>query len=208
MASKEGVIVCGMHGKTTTSAMAAHVLRAGGLKPSHYVGAEIPILGTNARWDSEGSLFVAEGDESDGTLANYHPRHAIVLNIEPEHLDHYANLAAIDAAFARLLDQTAGKIFYCADDLGAVRVCAKRPNAVSYGKTGTYSCADIRSSGFASTFSFRRGDKELARVTLNVPGEHNVVNATAVLALAGAVACFFLMRRYRLEETVVPDTQG
>ena len=82
MASRKGIIVCGMHGKTTTSAMAAHVLRGGGLKPSHYVGAEIPILGTNARWDSEGEYFVAEGDESDGTLINYHPHHAIVLNIE------------------------------------------------------------------------------------------------------------------------------
>ena len=181
---KKGILVAGMHGKTTVSAMTAHALRAAGVHPSHYVGAEIPILGTNARWDAGGEYFVAEGDESDGTIVLYHPEHTIVLNIEPEHLDHYADLAAIDAAFARLLDQTTGKIFYCADDAGAVRVCAKRPNAVSYGKTGTYSCADIRSSGFASTFSFRREDKELARVTLNVPGEHNVVNATAVLALA------------------------
>ena len=181
---KKGILVAGMHGKTTVSAMTAHALRAAGVHPSHYVGAEIPILGTNARWDAGGEFFVAEGDESDGTIVLYHPEHTIVLNIEPEHLDHYADLAAIDAAFARLLDQTTGKIFYCADDPGAARVCARRPNAVSYGKTGTYSCADIRSSGFASTFSFRREGKELARVTLNVPGEHNVVNATAVLALA------------------------
>ncbi|MCX6959051.1 MAG: Mur ligase domain-containing protein, partial [Verrucomicrobia bacterium] len=102
MSGKQGVVVCGMHGKTTTSAMAAHVLRAGGLKPSHYVGAEIPILGTNARWDSEGEHLVAEGDESDGTLVYYHPRHALVLNIEPEHLDHYADLKAIDAVFTQL----------------------------------------------------------------------------------------------------------
>ena len=181
---KKGILVVGMHGKTTVSAMTAHALRAAGVHPSHYVGAEIPILGTNARWDAGGEYFVAEGDESDGTIVLYHPEHAIVLNIEPEHLDHYADLAAIDAAFGRLLDQTAGKIFYCADDEGAVRVCAKRANAVSYGKTGTYSCADIRSSGFASEFSFRRDGQELVRVTLNVPGEHNVVNATAVLALA------------------------
>ena len=181
---KKGILVAGMHGKTTVSAMTAHALRAAGVHPSHYVGAEIPILGTNARWDAGGEYFVAEGDESDGTIVLYHPEHTIVLNIEPEHLDHYADLAAIDAAFAQLLDQTTGKIFYCADDPGAVRVCANRPNAVSYGKTGTYSCTDIRSSGFASAFSFRREGEELARVTLNVPGEHNVVNATAVLALA------------------------
>jgi UDP-N-acetylmuramate--alanine ligase len=184
MLGKKGILVAGMHGKTTVSAMASHVLRAAGAHPSHYVGAEIPILGTNARWDAGGEYFVAEGDESDGTIVKYHPKHAIVLNIEPEHLDHYSDLAAIDAAFAQLLDQTSGKIFYCADDAGAVRVSAARPGAVSYGKTGTYSCAEIQSSGFASAFSFRRGGEELARVILNVPGEHNVVNATAVLALA------------------------
>ena len=184
MLGKKGILVAGMHGKTTVSAMSAHVLRAAGAHPSHYVGAEIPILGTNARWDDGGEYFVAEGDESDGTIVLYHPEHVIVLNIEPEHLDHYADLAAIDAAFGQLLDQTAGKIFYCADDAGAVRICAGRPQSVSYGKTGTYTCTDIRPAGFASTFSFCREGQELARVTLNVPGEHNVVNATAVLTLA------------------------
>ena len=116
MHGKQGVVVCGMHGKTTTSAMAAHVLRAGGLKPSHYVGAEIPILGTNARWDSEGEYLVAEGDESDGTLVCYHPKHAIVLNIEPEHLDFYPGIEAIDAVFTRLLSQTSGNVYYWAED--------------------------------------------------------------------------------------------
>lgn len=184
MLGKKGILVCGMHGKTTVSAMAAHVLRAAGAHPSHYVGAEIPILGTNARWDAGGEYFVAEGDESDGTIVLYRPEHTIVLNIEPEHLDHYAGLAEIDAAFARLLDRTAGKIFYCADDAGASRVCAGRPRAVSYGKTGTYSCADFRSADFASEFAFRRDGEELAEVKLNVPGEHNAINATSVLALA------------------------
>ena len=184
MLGKKGILVVGMHGKTTVSAMAAHVLRAAGAHPSHYVGAEIPILGTNARWDAGGEYFVAEGDESDGTIVRYHPEQVIVLNIEPEHLDHYADLAAIDDAFGQLLDQTEGKIFFCADDEGATRVCAKRPRAVSYGKTGTYRCAEIRSSGFSSTFVLQRDGAELARVTLNVPGEHNVVNATSVLALA------------------------
>jgi UDP-N-acetylmuramate--alanine ligase len=62
MRAKRGIVIAGMHGKTTTSAMAAHVLREGGLCPSHYVGAEIPILGTNAYWNRRGEYFVAEGD--------------------------------------------------------------------------------------------------------------------------------------------------
>src|SRR5438132_920339 len=89
MHAKRGIVIAGMHGKTTTSAMTAHVLREGGLHPSHYVGAEIPILGTNAYWNERGEYFVAEGDESDGTLRCFHPEHALILNIEEEHLDFY-----------------------------------------------------------------------------------------------------------------------
>src|SRR5437870_7220699 len=96
MQGKRGIIICGMHGKTTTSAMTAHALREGGLHPSHYVGAEIPILGTNAHWDPRGEHFVAEGDESDGTVALFHPEHALILNIEEAHLDSHADLDAIE----------------------------------------------------------------------------------------------------------------
>lgn len=186
MATKSGIVVCGMHGKTTTSAMAAHVLRECGLKPSHYVGAEIPILGANARWDSDGEWFVAEGDESDGTLVNYHPRHAIVLNIEPEHLDFYKDLNAIDAVYSQLAAQTSGNIFYCADDEGARRVCSNRPGAISYGSSSDtlYRLADLSTLNFCSEFQVLRDGKPLGKTTLNIPGAHNAMNALAVIALA------------------------
>ena len=189
MDSKKGIIVCGMHGKTTTSAMVAHVLRAGGFKPCHYVGAEIPILGTNARWDSEGEWFVAEGDESDGTLINYHPEHAIVLNIEPEHLDFYKDLAAIDAVYYRLITQTTGKVFYCADDEGAQRVCASHPRAISYGHSAEahYQITNLTTENFKSRFTVSRHAKTLGEVVLNIPGAHNAVNALAALALASEI---------------------
>ena len=186
MHGKQGVIVCGMHGKTTSSAMAAHVLRAGGLKPSHYVGAEIPILGTNARWDSEGKHLVAEGDESDGTLVHYYPRHAIVLNIEPEHLDHYANLEAIDAVFSRLISQTSGNIYYWADDEGALRVCSPCDRSIPVG-TGLhcrYRLENLQQDGFSISFSVVRGEELLGSVQLGIPGAHNAHNALLVIALA------------------------
>lgn len=183
---KKGIVVAGMHGKTTTSAMAAHVLRVGGVKPSHYVGAEIPILGTNAHWDPEGEYFVAEGDESDGTLAFYHTEHAIILNIEEEHLDYYEDLAAIEVVFNQVMDQTRGNIFYCADDPNATRLCSPRPRAISYGESSTadYRFQTVLSKAFRSQFKvFRRGTW-LGDFTLNVPGKHNVSNATGVIALA------------------------
>lgn len=193
MNAKKGIVVCGMHGKTTTSSMMAHVLRQGGLKPSHYVGAEIPILGTNARWDSEGEYFVAEGDESDGTLINYHPEHAIVLNIEPEHLDFYKDLAAIDAVYAKLISQTRGKVVYCGDDPGATRVCAGHPGAISYGLSegSGYQLRDLEAKNFRSHFSVWKGGVEIGRITLNIPGAHNAVNALAVAALATELGVAF-----------------
>jgi UDP-N-acetylmuramate-alanine ligase len=133
MQAKRGIVIAGMHGKTTTSSMTAHVLREGGLHPSHYVGAEIPILGTNAYWNERSEYFVAEGDESDGTLRCFHPEHALILNIEEEHLDFYPDLAAIEKVFAQLIDQTSGSVFYNIDDPNTARLCGKRKRAVSYG---------------------------------------------------------------------------
>jgi UDP-N-acetylmuramate--L-alanine ligase/UDP-N-acetylenolpyruvoylglucosamine reductase len=200
MAAKAGVVVCGMHGKTTTSAMLAHVLRECGMKPSHYVGAEIPILGTNARWDSEGVIFVAEGDESDGTLINYHPEHAIVLNIELEHLDFYKDLAAIDAVYSKLLSQTRSTVVYCADDEGSARVCSSRPGAVGYGHSdgATYRLSNLVTENFTSRFSVDRRGEQLGEVGLNVPGAHNALNSLAVIALAQELGAEFAVITHAL----------
>jgi UDP-N-acetylmuramate--L-alanine ligase/UDP-N-acetylenolpyruvoylglucosamine reductase len=186
MQGKQGIVVCGMHGKTTTSAMAAHVMRAGGLKPSHYVGAEIPILGTNARWDSEGEHLVAEGDESDGTLVHYHPRHALVLNVEPEHLDHYPDLAAIEAVFTQLLHQTSGSVYYWADDEGATRVCSGWERAIPVGTQAhcRYRIEGLEQVGFTTRFSVWKDVAMMGEIQLGIPGAHNAHNALLVIALA------------------------
>ena len=185
MRAKSGIVIAGMHGKTTTSAMVAHVLREGGLHPSHYVGAEIPILGTNAHWDPRGEHFVAEGDESDGTLRCFHPKHALILNIEEEHLDFYPDLAAIEKVFAQLIEQTSGTIFYNADDASAARLCASRNAAISYGfsESADYHGANVELRDFASVFSVYRRGQQLGEAVLNVPGGHNVENAVGVIAL-------------------------
>jgi UDP-N-acetylmuramate--alanine ligase len=193
MRAKCGIVIAGMHGKTTTSAMTAHVLREGGLHPSHYVGAEIPLLGTNAHWDPRGEYFVAEGDESDGTLRCFHPEHSLILNIEEEHLDFYADLAAIEKVFEQLIDQTSGTVFYNADDPNAARLCAKRKGAVSYGfsEEAHYRGIDVELRDFGSVFCVDRCGGKLGEATLNVPGEHNVHNALGVIALASELGIPF-----------------
>ncbi|HEU5237495.1 MAG TPA: UDP-N-acetylmuramate--L-alanine ligase, partial [Pyrinomonadaceae bacterium] len=193
MRSKRGIVVAGMHGKTTTSAMTAHALREGGLHPSHYVGAEIPILGMNAHWDSRGEYFVAEGDESDGTVALFQPEHTLILNIEEEHLDFYANLGAIEKVFGQLITQTAGKIFYNLDDKNAARVCRSLERGISYGfaDDADYRAVDIRLKDFASTFHVNCRGREIGKAVLNVPGQHNVHNALGVIALASELGVAF-----------------
>ena len=193
MRSKRGIVIAGMHGKTTTSAMTAHVLREGGLHPCHYVGAEIPILGMNAHWDSRGEYFVAEGDESDGTIALFRPEHTLILNIEEEHLDFYADLDAIEKVFAQLITQTTGRVFYNLDDKNAARMCRSLAGAISYGFAAgaDYRAIDIRLTAFASTFRVDHRGQDLGEAVLNVPGQHNVHNALGVIALASQLGVAF-----------------
>jgi UDP-N-acetylmuramate--alanine ligase len=193
MRGKRGIVIAGMHGKTTTSAMTAHVLREGGLHPCHYVGAEIPILGMNAHWDSRGEYFVAEGDESDGTIALFRPEHTLILNIEEEHLDFYADLDAIEKVFAQLITQTTGRVFYNLDDKNAARVCRSLAGAISYGfaAEADYRAMNIRLTAFASTFRVDHRGQDLGEVVLNVPGQHNVHNALGVIALASQLGVAF-----------------
>ncbi len=193
MQGKRGIIIAGMHGKTTTSAMTAHVLREAGLHPSYYVGAEIPILGSNAHWDPAGEYFVAEGDESDGTLRCFHPEHVLILNIEEEHLDFYVDLAAIEEVFAQLIERTTGMLFYSADDANTARLCAQRKPAVSYGfsENADYRGTDIELRDFASVFCVYLQGQQLGEAVLNVPGRHNVHNAIGVIALANELGIPF-----------------
>ena len=186
MARKQGIVIAGMHGKTTTSSMCAHVLREAGLHPSHYVGAEIPLLGSNAHWDAAGQYFVAEGDESDGTLVLYKPQHSILLNVEEEHLDHYKDLDEIKAVYRQLLDQTGGNSYYCAADPEARAMCEGREDCVGYGwnPEDHYSAREVEQHGQSTRFTVYRRGELLGTVILNIPGRHNVLNALAVISLA------------------------
>ncbi|MEO8616145.1 MAG: UDP-N-acetylmuramate--L-alanine ligase [Luteolibacter sp.] len=192
--TKKGIVISGTHGKTTTSAMTAHVLREAGQKPSHYVGAEIPILGANAKWSEDGEFMVAEGDESDGTLALYQPEHAVILNIEAEHLDFYRDIDHIKEVFTTLADQTTGKLVFCAEDPVALEVCTGRGNAVSYGwGDADYTATDIRDLKGSSAFTVKKKGVLLGDVELGIPGNHNILNALAAIALADSCGAEFTL---------------
>lgn len=190
--NKKGVVVAGTHGKTTTSSLSAHLLREGRMRPCHYVGAEIPVLGANAHWNADSEYLVAEGDESDGTLVNYLPEHSIILNIEAEHLDFYRDLDHIKSVFNRLCRQTRGKIIYCKSDAGACDVCAHYPNSISYGwKDADYTATDVTVKRGRTLYTINHKGEALGRVELGIPGRHNVLNSLAATALALELGCDF-----------------
>ncbi|MGB1260096.1 MAG: UDP-N-acetylmuramate--L-alanine ligase [Akkermansiaceae bacterium] len=190
--TRQGVVISGTHGKTTTSAMSAHVLRRGGVKPCHYVGAEIPVLGANAHWEEDCDLMVAEGDESDGTLALYQPQHCVVLNIEEEHLDFYRDIEHIKEVFNTLLDQTRGNKIYFSGCAVAAELCSHREGAVSYGwENADFTASDIHETGGTITFDVHKYGELLGRVELGIPGKHNVLNALAAIAVADAAEVDF-----------------
>ena len=190
--NKKGVVVAGTHGKTTTSAMSAHLLREGRMRPCHYVGAEIPVLGANAHWNEDSEYLVAEGDESDGTLVNYIPEHSIILNIEAEHLDFYRDLDHIKSVFHRLCRQTRGKLIYCKNDAGAHDVCSQYPNTISYGwQDADYTATDMTVKRGRTLYTINYKGEALGRVELGIPGRHNVLNSLAATALALELGCDF-----------------
>ena len=190
--NKKGVVVAGTHGKTTTSSLTAHLLREGRMRPCHYVGAEIPVLGANAHWNNDSDYLIAEGDESDGTLVNYLPEHSIILNIEAEHLDFYRDLDHIKEVFHRLCSQTRGTIFYCKSDEGARDVCSQYPNSISYGwEDADYTATDVAVKRGRTLYTINHHGTPLGRVELGIPGRHNVLNSLAATAAALEMGCDF-----------------
>lgn len=203
MAGRRGVAVAGAHGKTTTSAMIATVLRAGGLDPSFAIGGTVRLRDEGGERTVPGGhagtsdLVVAEADESDGSFLNYAPTVAVVTNVEADHLDHYGSQEAFEQAFvdfaARITPD--GWLVACADDPGSARLAAAHRETggrvVTY---GTSVGADVlvrdvvvgAGTVRATVGGGPLGPGELA-LDLAVPGVHNVLNATAAVVAATLV---------------------
>ncbi len=201
------VAVAGTHGKTTTTSMTAVAARAAGLDPSYAIGGDLVLDRVNARRGAD-PVFVAEADESDGSFLAYRPDVAVVTNVEADHLDHYGDVEAVHAAFARFAARVrpGGLLVVGADDRGAralvrglgtdgprvltvgeaadadLRVVLEDPAAVSEEGSGVLAAARLLpSAGTGPT----GGPAEGWALRLRVPGRHNV--ADAALAFAAAV---------------------
>jgi len=116
LAGHTSVAVCGTHGKTTTTTFITHMLRHAGRDPSWCIGGENPAFGDGVAGAGRGGHMVVEADESDGTLALYRPDIAVVTNIEFDHMEHFASVAAFEDCFRTFIRQARRQVVYCAED--------------------------------------------------------------------------------------------
>jgi UDP-N-acetylmuramate--alanine ligase len=196
MLGRRGIAVAGTHGKTTTTSMLTTILRHSGADPGYVIGGILTETGLGAG-DGGGAMFVAEADESDGSFLMLAPELAIVTSVEADHLDNYAGLSQIQAAFAEFAARiTAGGVLIaCADDAGAraLAAAAARPGVRvrSYGEEpgAGYRLTSVRQEGMTIRFAVSGpqagpGAGEPAQLEVGVPGRHNALNATAAYAAA------------------------
>jgi UDP-N-acetylmuramate--alanine ligase len=188
MRLKYSVAVAGAHGKTTTTSLVSAVLAAGGLDPTVVIGGKLKNLGTNAVLGG-GEFIVAEADESDGSFIKFSPTIAVVTNIDREHLDHYADLDAIKAAFLTFMDRIPfyGLAVLCLDNESVQALIPRiQKRFTTYGMTSQadFQARDVRFSGLSSRFTVSHDSKVLGDISLSLPGLHNVSNALAAIAVA------------------------
>lgn len=178
------VSVAGAHGKTTSTGMTVTALRALGTAPTFVNGGVIADLGVSSATGSD-ELFVIEADESDGTFLLYDTSIALITNVDPDHLDHWGSADAFYDGFVRFADGAREAVVISADDPGAQRVAAAltHPRVVSFGESES---ADVRVVGITTeggvAFTIVHGDESVT-ARLSVPGAHNAVNATGVVAV-------------------------
>jgi UDP-N-acetylmuramate--alanine ligase len=196
MRLKYGIAIAGMHGKTTTTSMVAAVLAGGGLDPTVVVGGRVDAMGSNARL-GKSQYLVAEADESDRSFLKLSPILSVVTNIDREHMDCYRNMRDVKKTFLEFMDRVPfyGMVVVCNDDPMLRRLLPQvRRRTVTYGtkrgsdfliKLETDSArASLQSVGQAlSRFRVSYRKKDLGEFTLHVPGVHNILNATAAIAV-------------------------
>jgi UDP-N-acetylmuramate--alanine ligase len=193
MRLKYGIAIAGMHGKTTTTSMVASVLTAGGLDPTVVVGGRVDALGSNARLGTT-QYLVAEADESDRSFLKLSPILAVVTNLDREHMDCYKDMADVERAFLAFMDKVPfyGAVTACIDDALLKSILPQvRRRVITY---GTAAEADFRleflefATGGISRFMVHGADGPMGPFELHKPGRHNVLNATAAVAIARQLA--------------------
>jgi UDP-N-acetylmuramate--alanine ligase len=193
MRLKYGIAIAGMHGKTTTTSMVASVLARGGLDPTVVVGGRVDAMGSSARL-GRSHYLVAEADESDRSFLKLSPILAVVTNIDREHMDCYSDMEDVERTFVDFMDRVPfyGMVVACNDGpLLRALLSRLQRRVVTYGTredsdfliTPEECTAPASSDSPMSRFSVHYRGQSLGEFSLHVPGAHNVLNATAAVAV-------------------------
>ena len=193
MRLKYGIAIAGMHGKTTTTSMVAAIMATGDLDPTVVVGGRVDAMGSNARL-GKSQYLVAEADESDRSFLKLSPILAVVTNIDREHMDCYRNMRDVKRTFLEFMDRVPfyGTIVLCNDDALLRRLMPQvRRRVMTYGtRRGSDFHIKLAPSELnpgehrpLSRFRVNYRGRDLGEFTLHVPGTHNVLNATAAIAV-------------------------
>ena len=194
MEGRYSIAVAGTHGKTTTSGLIAHMLVEANLDPTYLIGGEVRSLGTNAA-PGAGRYIVIEADEYDRAFLSYTPDVAVVLNIEPDHMDIYGTEAELSSAFGQFMAAAPedGHVIACADSPRVAATVAATPmrarDVVMYGLEGpaTWRAGGIRQLERAQSFVVEHAGDEVGTFTIELPGRHNVSNALAGIAAGSTI---------------------
>lgn len=189
MRLKYGIAIAGSHGKTTTTSMVATILAHAGLDPTVVVGGRVAAMGGSNARVGKSDFLVVESDESDGSFLKLSPIFAVVTNIDREHLDHYADIGAIRDAFAEFINKVPfyGAAILCLDDENVQLMLPQvRRRTITYGRSAQaeFRPEDENTDNFATVFRLQRRTQDLGEFRLSIPGRHNVLNATAAIAVA------------------------
>ncbi len=185
-----GIAVAGTHGKTTTTSLTASILAEGGLDPTFVIGGRLNSVGTNAKLGL-GQYLVAEADESDASFLHLQPMMAVVTNIDRDHMETYGgSYQRLKDTFLEFLHHLPfyGLAVMCLDDKGVQEILPEIAKPVkTYGihKDADIRATEIKQQGLQTSFTVERwGEHKSLRVTLNMPGWHNMLNALAAIAIA------------------------
>jgi UDP-N-acetylmuramate--alanine ligase len=183
---RNSIAIAGTHGKTTTTSMLATVLAVADLDPTAIIGGKLDMFGSNARL-GEGKFLVAEADESDRSFLKLFPIVAVVTNIEEEHMDCYRDLDDILDTFVQFMNKVPffGFNMVCLDSENIQHILPRlERKVITYGShtQAMYRYTEAEFDGLTSRFiAHRNGGTTLGEVKLNVPGNHNCLNALAVV---------------------------
>ena len=198
MRRTDGIAVAGSHGKTTTTSLIAHVLHTAGLDPTAIIGGRVLSPGndsTGARL-GRGEWLVAEADESDGSFLSLSPVITVITNIDQEHMDHYGDFESLKASFIEFANRIPfwGAAVVCAEHPGVQSILPqlrRRVTRYGFSPQAEWVASDLRTDPEGTHFRVHHRERLMGEVVIPLPGEHNVLNALACLAVADEVEIDF-----------------